>query len=228
MQIRCRRPCRTFLFDLDGTLIDSRDDIAGSLNRALRRMGFPILTVEQAGDFVGDGVQMLVRRALHEVLGTEPDASRIAATRDAYLEEYEAHLLDATRLIPGAVELLDALSWGSFAVVTNKPERFSRSILDGLGIGSRFRVVLGGDSVPQRKPDPAPLLEAIRLCGGMPVESAMIGDSPVDIHAGKAAGVITCAFTGGFRTQVELEAIDPDIVVASLPQAAAHFVDPGR
>jgi phosphoglycolate phosphatase len=216
-------PCRVFLFDLDGTLIDSRQDIAHALNLALKRMRLPTLTVDRASEFVGDGVQMLVRRALREVLGDEPDPARAAEMRDLYLQEYEAHMLDATRLYPGVTELLESLTWGLFAVVTNKPERFSRQILDGLRIGDRFSAVLGGDSVPQRKPDPAPLLEAIRRCGGAAVESAMIGDSPVDIFAGKAAGVTTCAFTGGFRPRAELIAAAPDIVVDTLVDLAPHF-----
>jgi phosphoglycolate phosphatase len=223
MPLTSHRPCRVFLFDLDGTLIDSRQDIAHALNLALKRMGLPPLTVDRASEFVGDGVQMLVRRALREVLGDEPNPAQSAEMRDLYLQEYEAHMLDATRLYPGVIELLESLSWGLFAVVTNKPERFSRQILEGLRVGDRFSVVLGGDSVPQRKPDPAPLLEAIRRCGGVAVESAMIGDSPVDIFAGKAAGVTTCAFTGGFRPRAELIAAAPDIVVDTLVDLAPHF-----
>jgi phosphoglycolate phosphatase len=218
--------CRVFLFDLDGTLIDSRNDIACALNLALRRTGFPELTVDRAGAFVGDGVQMLIRRALEEVTGREPDEASIAGTKDAYLQEYEAHMLDTTRLYPGVVELLDRLSWGAFAVVTNKPQRFSSDILRELGILGRFDVVLGGDSVPLRKPDPAPLLEAIRICGGTAQESAMIGDSPVDIVAGKAAGTATCAFTGGFRSRDELADAGPDIVVDALPDLARYFARP--
>ncbi len=219
-------PRRIFLFDLDGTLIDSRADIARSINLALRRLGLPALTIDRVSEFVGDGVQMLMQRTLHEVLGAQPEPAEAARLRAYYLQEYEAHMLDETRLYPGVAELLDTLSWGTFSVVSNKPERFSRLILDELGVGKRFGVILGGDSVPQRKPDPAPLLEALRRSGGAPWEGAMIGDSPVDVMAGKAAGVVTCAFAGGFRSREELEAAGADAVVETMSAVARCFRAP--
>ncbi len=223
------QPCwsrRVFLFDLDGTLVDSRADISRSLNLALAGLGLPLLTVDRACDFVGDGVQMLIRRTLHEVLRRPPEPTETERLRENYLREYETHMLDDTRLYPGVKELLDTLSWGTFGVVSNKPERFSRRILDELGVGKRFGVIMGGDSVPQRKPDPAPLLEALRRCGGVPSEGAMIGDSPVDVVAGKAAGMVTCAFTGGFRSREELSAAGADVMVETMSEVARYFRAP--
>ena len=115
---------------------------------------------------------------------------------------------------------------GKFAVVSNKPESFSRRILEGLGIGNRFCIILGGDSIQKRKPDPEPLFKAMDSCKASASETAMVGDSPVDIQAGKAAGVTTCGVLGGFRPQEELEAAGCDLIIGSLLELADHFRSP--
>jgi phosphoglycolate phosphatase len=220
------RPCRLFIFDLDGTLIDSRADIAGALNLALARMDMPALAEAQIADFVGEGVQRLVERALHEITGHPPASPLTQNLTTLFREEYGHHLLDQTRLCSGAKEALDRLAWASFAVVTNKPEGFSKRILDGLGVANRFFTILGGDSVQKRKPDPEALLKAMNACRATPVEAAMVGDSPVDIQAGKAAGVTTCGVAGGFRTRQELEAAGCDLIIENLMELANHFRSP--
>jgi phosphoglycolate phosphatase len=220
------RPCRLFIFDLDGTLIDSRADIAGALNLALARMEMPALAEAQIADFVGEGVQRLVERALHEITGRQPGSQVTQNLITLFREEYGQHLLDQTRLYPGAKEALDRLTWASFAVVTNKPEGFSRRILDGVGIGNRFCAVFGGDSVQKRKPDPEALLKAMHACRATPSETAMVGDSSVDIQAGKAAGVTTCGVMGGFRPRQELEAAECDLIIDNLIELANHFRSP--
>jgi phosphoglycolate phosphatase len=220
------RPGRLFIFDLDGTLIDSRADIAGALNLALARMEMPALAEAQIADFVGEGVQRLVERALREITGHPPGSQVTQNLITLFREEYGQHLLDQTRLYPGAKEALDRLTWASFAVVTNKPEGFSRRILDGLGIGDRFCAVFGGDSVQKRKPDPEALLKAMHACRAAPSETAMVGDSPVDIQAGKAAGVTTCGVMGGFRPRQELEAAGCDLIIDNLMELANHFCSP--
>jgi phosphoglycolate phosphatase len=219
-------PCRLFIFDLDGTLIDSRADICFSLNLALARLHLPILPESRISDFVGEGVQRLVERSLQEATGLEADRGLVEGAIQLFREEYGRHLLDQTRLRPGVQETLDRLAWGSFAVVTNKPEVFSRSILDGLGIGKRFCSVLGGDSVRNRKPDPEALLKAMSACNALPSETVMIGDSRVDIEAGKAAAVLTCGVLGGFRPREELEAAGCDLMIENLIELATHFCAP--
>jgi phosphoglycolate phosphatase len=219
---------RVFLFDLDGTLIDSSADIARSINRALARLNLPAIPPGRVSDFVGNGARKLVQRTLREVIGTEPGQERLNTATRLYLEEYGNHLLDSTVLYPGVPEMLDALWWASFGVVTNKPEGLSRRILDGLGVGDRFRVVLGGDSTPKHKPDPAPLLHAMQLCGAAPHESVMVGDSAVDVQAGKAAGMLTCGVVGGFRYREELEAAGCDLIVDDVSSLARYFQPPGR
>jgi phosphoglycolate phosphatase len=186
------RPCRLFLFDLDGTLIDSRADIVYSLNLALAGLGVPPLPEAHIVHYVGSGVRKLIERSLHELTGREPDSALTQKGVTLFREEYGKHLLDQTCLRPGVEEALERLSWAKFAVVSNKPEHFSRRILEGLGLAGRFCIILGGDSTPHQKPDPEPLLKAMDACVAPPSETAMVGDSAVDIEAGKAAGVITC------------------------------------
>ena len=221
-----RIPVRLFLFDLDGTLIDSKSDIARSLNLALESAGLSTLTVNQVSAFVGEGVRVLVTRALREVTGKEPERQLVQCVASQYLREYEAHPLDSTCLLDGVTEALDRLLGASFAVVTNKPEHLSRRILEGLGVGDRFCVIVGGDTIPQRKPDAAPLRAAMARCGASPTETVMVGDSAVDIYAGKAAGVFTCGVTGGFRSREELESAGCDLILSSLVDLADHFSPP--
>ena len=220
------RSCRLFIFDLDGTLIDSRADITTSLNLMLARMRMRPLQESRVSDFVGSGVPKLVERALREVIGREPECDLIEGGIILFREEYGKHLLDRTRLCRGVCEALDRLSWASFAVVTNKPESFSRRILDGLGIGTRFCTILGGDSVQKRKPNPEALFQAIENCHASRTETAMIGDSAVDIQAGKAAGVTTCGVLGGFRPREELEAAGCDLIIESLLELPQYFRAP--
>lgn len=226
MTLSGKRACRLFLFDLDGTLIDSKADITGTLNLVLARMKLPQLQESVVTGFVGEGLQKLIESSLRAATGSEPEGASIHEATALFMEEYDQHLLDRTRLIPHAKEGLDRLSWAKFAVVSNKPERFSRRILEGLGIANRFHIILGGDSTPRRKPDPQSLHLAMDFCKVSAAESAIIGDSPVDIQAGKAAGVTTCGVAGGFRSKEELEAAGCDLILQSLLELADHFCTP--
>jgi phosphoglycolate phosphatase len=218
--------CGLFLFDLDGTLIDSRADLTRSINLALTRMRLQTLPDPCIADFVGNGVSRLVERTLHASVGRKPESDEIQDGILLFLEEYGKHLLDQTRLYPNVMEGLDRLAWARFAVVSNKPEAFSRQVLDGLGIGHRFDIVLGGDSVQKCKPDPEALLKAMDFCKLPVAETAMVGDSAVDIEAGKAAGVVTCGVLGGFRPREEIFAAGCDVIVASLLELADYFRPP--
>jgi len=220
------RPCRLFIFDLDGTLIDSRADIAFALNLMLARMKMPPLHPSRIADFVGSGVPVLVERSLKEVTGREPGSELVEKGIVLFKEEYGNHLLDQTRLCYGVCDALDRLAWADFAVVTNKPEGFSRRILAGLGIETRFRAILGGDSIQKRKPDPEALFKAMQFCGVSQSETAMVGDSAVDIQAGKAAGIATCGVLGGFRPKEELEAAGCDLIIQNLLELPDHFRAP--
>ncbi len=219
-------PCKLFLFDLDGTLIDSRADISKSVNLALRRMQLPPVAVSRIAAFVGDGVQKLIQRTLLESTGAIPESSLVERVTQVYLDEYGQHLMDDTRLYPGIRETLGALWWAEFAVITNKPEGFSRQILEALGVTARFRAILGGDSTEKRKPDPAPLRQVMNQCQALPAETVMVGDSRVDVRAGKAAGAITCGVLGGFGTREELEAEGCDLIIEQASELVRHFCPP--
>ncbi len=226
MPPRPPHPCRLFLFDLDGTLIDSKGDIALSLNLALARAGLVNLPPSRIAGFVGDGVRKLVERALREALNGEPDEPLLLRVMNLYLKEYGNHLLDTTRLFEGVEDALKNLHWAQLAVVTNKPERFSRQILDALGVGHRFCLVLGGDSTRLRKPDPAPLLEAMDRCGAQPRDSVMVGDSAVDVQAGKAAGAMTCGIASSDVEREKLNAAGCDLLIADMRELTTCFCPP--
>ena len=223
MSTASRRPCRLFIFDLDGTLVDSRADLVTSLNLALARLGHPRLSSELIGGFVGEGVDKLIERAIHASTGRKPESDEIRETAQIYMDEYEGHLLDETRLRDQGAQALNALSGAELAVVTNKPENFTRRILDGLGVGNMFSIILGGDSVERRKPEPDALIYAMEFCRVAPWETVMIGDSLTDIQAGKAANTITCAILGGFRPDEELLASGSDYLINNLLQITDYL-----
>lgn len=175
----------TFLLDLDGTLVDSVADLGTAVNALRRELSLPALTLAQVRDYVGDGARLLVSRAL-------PPGAFSDAHLERFLSLYEHHLLDQTRPYPGIVDFLRAHRPEKLAVVTNKPWRLSRELLDGLGLTHHFAVLVGGDSCATKKPDPAPLLEALRRLGAVPEQAVMIGDHHTDLYAGRAAGTAIC------------------------------------
>jgi phosphoglycolate phosphatase len=202
------------IFDLDGTLIDSKKDIANSLNFALEEEGMPALPHEQIEALVGHGAKTLVRDALGN-----PSEEKVGRVFQNFWRRYHDHLLDETRLYPGVAEFLDRYADWPMAVVTNKPELFSQKILEGLNVRSRFRWLIGGDTLAVQKPDPAVFEPIFRELGGE-VQGVMVGDSHVDIECGRAAGLLTCAVTYGFRSRQELLDCQPDFLIE-------HFSDFG-
>ncbi|MBL8206668.1 MAG: HAD-IA family hydrolase [Blastocatellia bacterium] len=204
---------RGLLFDLDGTLIDSRADLVTSVNLMLDELGYVPLPATQIITFVGEGMRLLIERALRASLSIEPEESQILRALEVYRGKYREHLLDQTQAYPEVNETLEALSHFPKAVVTNKPHEFTITILEALDLHHHFVAVIGGDSLPERKPAAAPLLEAARLCQVAPGECLMIGDTKVDIQAGKAAGLKTCGFVGGFRGIRELTEANADFLI---------------
>jgi phosphoglycolate phosphatase len=192
--------------DLDGTLIDSRHDLASSVNHVLRTMGLPEQARETLYGYVGGGARVLVERALGPARG-----ARVEEGVALFMDYYGAHLLDATVPYPGMVELLDALAARGVAlsVLTNKPLGLSRAILDGLALTPRFVGVIGGDSLPVRKPDPAGL-DHLRGLSGTPRErTLLVGDSGIDVATARAGGVAFCGVAWG---------LSPEALVAAAPE----------
>lgn len=213
------------LFDLDGTLVDSRADLAASVNLMLGELGRERLPDEAIIGFVGEGARLLVERSLRASQGlsdetapnglnnpSNPSNGQIGAALAVFMRHYRDHLMDRTELYPGVREALDRLDGIPKAIITNKPYQFSVAILEALGLSDRFPVVIGGDSLPERKPSPLMLLEGARRCGATPAQTLMIGDSRIDIAAGRNAGMATCGFVGGFRGRDELLAAGADLL----------------
>ena len=204
---------RGLLFDLDGTLVDSRADLVTSVNLMLDELGYVPLPATQIITFVGEGMRLLIERALRASLSQEPDEALVLHALEVYRGKYREHLLDQTQAYPEVYETLEAFAHLPKAVVTNKPLEFTVTILEALDLQRHFVAVIGGDSLPERKPAPAPLLEAARLCDVAPRGCLMIGDTKVDMLAGKAAGMKTCGFVGGFRGKEELIAAHADFLI---------------
>ena len=204
---------RLLIFDLDGTLIDSRLDLVHSVNAMLRHFGRPELPDEVVASYVGDGAPVLVRRAL----GDPRDEKFLKEALDYFLAYYRVHKLDHTRVYEGIKESLAAIHASNglgrkMAVLSNKPVHPSRAIVEALGMGHFFMHVHGGNSVPTQKPDPQGVRALLKETRTQPQEAVIIGDSSVDVLTGRNAGMWTCGVTYGFAPHTLCEA-PPDVVL---------------
>lgn len=208
---------RGVVFDLDGTLIDSREDIARAANQALRAFGFPALALDEISQYVGDGASRLLERAAR----VGADDPRLPELYAAFLAAYAADPVRYTRVFPGVAAALDALGGLPLALCTNKPRVTTELVLRALELEGRFQVVCAGDDLPRRKPDPLPIRHiADRL--GIPVEAlVMVGDGAQDVEAGRAAGARTVGVRHGIQPIEKLLQARPDQVVESLLELPA-------
>lgn len=236
-----------YAFDLDGTLVDSLEDLALSVNEILGRYGLPAVSAETVRRGVGNGARNLLFRSFAAAakiaaagnrcpaaiaatgVQNDPDPLSVnlraelypglAATVEAalvpYRAHYEAHCADHARLYPGMREWLDRLAsrGKKTAVLTNKPEVATRTLLSALGVAGAFGVIAGPETYGALKPDPAGLRAVMARLGVSPERTAMIGDSAVDIETGRNAGALTCGITGGLGDEVALRASGPDILI---------------
>lgn len=214
----CRKigTVRAFVFDLDGTLIDSRMDLVHSVNAMLRQMGRAEQPAERITSYIGHGVPQLIA----SVLGPEAREEQQAEALRIFLANYHEHMLDLTRPYPGVVEGLRALAGYPMAVLTNKPTKMGVEILEGLDLAQFFRAVFGGDSFESKKPDPAGALAVLKELGAAPGESAMVGDSDVDVETARNAGMVAVGVKYGFG-QHNREEQPADLYVDSLTQLEA-------
>ncbi len=211
---------RLVMFDLDGTLVDSVPDLATAVDRMLVELGREPAGVERVRQWVGNGARVLVRRALaggldHSAVGEAESDEAQARFLDIYADCHEL-----ITLYPGVHELLEALSTAAveLAVVTNKPERFVAPLLEQVGLGGYFRWIIGGDTLPQQKPDPAALLQVMRLAGVTAAQSLFVGDSRNDVLAARAAGVPCVAVSYGYNHGRPIAEEEPQLVVDSMAE----------
>ena len=189
-------PFDVVVFDLDGTLVDTAPDLTAALNHALVALGRPPVPAEDVRHMVGHGARALLSKGL--AASGDYDAALVDRGFPLFLDYYGAHIADGSRPWPGIEAALDALAARGvrLAICTNKGEALSRLLIDTLGWGGRFQAIVGGDTLPVRKPDPAPVLAAIAKAGGG--RAAFVGDSISDTDAARAAGVPCVALTFGF------------------------------
>ncbi|HZC23396.1 MAG TPA: HAD-IA family hydrolase [Candidatus Binatia bacterium] len=205
------------IFDLDGTLIDSRLDLVHSVNAALRHIGRPELPDHVIASYVGDGAPILIARALGNEADTVDEAT-IRKGLEFFLSYYREHKLDHTTVYPGIVEALAAIQNASngrprkLAVLTNKPVIPSRAIVDALQLAPYFSQVYGGNSFATKKPDPEGALRLLEEIGVPAEQAAIVGDSHTDVETGRNAGLWTVGVTYGFAPQTLADA-SPDVLV---------------
>lgn len=228
---------KAVLFDLDGTLVDSAPDLCGAMNHVLTQRGHPALALEAVRHLVGEGGRALLARGLWGVQAQPPEPEEDAAFDEAvsaFLAYYRDHLTDHSHPYPGAVTMLQRLaaSGTAMGVVTNKPEQLARRMLaqlhllpffvpphataasaDGEKGGAERAVVVGGDTLLRRKPDPEPLLSALAQLGLPPERAVMVGDSITDVRAARAAGCPVVWMSHGYHRGLTAEQLQPDWVL---------------
>jgi phosphoglycolate phosphatase len=208
---------RAIAFDLDGTLIDSRHDLAAAINQMRRELGRGELDVDQVLGMIGEGARKLVRRAL----GGDPPDELLERGLARFFDNYETECTRRTRPYCGIDELLaEMASRLPLALVTNKPERFSRRIVEHLGWGGRFDPLIGGDTLPARKPQPAGLQAVCARHGVAPAELLLVGDSRIDAQTATAAGSALVLVAWGYAGAAERAALASERWVGSA--AALH------
>jgi phosphoglycolate phosphatase len=206
MTDKFRGKLKALLFDLDGTLVDSKRDLVQSVNATLRGMGRAELPEDVVASYVGSGAPALISRAL----GGTASAAEQQSALNFFLAHYDQHKLDFTREYPGVRETLEKLRGAPMAVLTNKPVNISGQILKGLGLAGFFQAVYGGDSFATKKPDPLGANTILSELGIAAAEAAMVGDSEVDVQTARNAGMISAIVNFGFGVH-DREMHPPDI-----------------
>lgn len=209
---------RAVAFDLDGTLVETLPDLHESAVRMLAQIGRPPVSMATVRTYIGDGVDRLVKRLLTGSMEGEPDAGSFEQAAESFRAIYASVLTRASHPFPGAVATLETLRKHGLktACVTNKPARFTEPLLRGLGLLEKLDLVLSGDSLPRKKPDALPLSHVASVFGIEPAQLLMVGDSPVDIHAARAAGCPVVCVPYGYRGSLTMQELDCDAIVPTL------------
>jgi 2-phosphoglycolate phosphatase len=213
-----KRPIDLVMFDLDGTLADTGQDLADAVNHTRSHFNLEPLPSALVYTHVGRGVEHLLRHSL-----PEDSAERFQEVMRVFLARYENHLLDTTVLYPGVQEVLDYFRGKRRVVVSNKMHRLTVAVLRGLGVEKHFDAILGGDSAAEKKPHPALIHDALNRFGVPPGRALIVGDGDTDVEAGRRAGVLTCGVTYGLGSREGLIAAKPDILIDDLSELPGHF-----
>ncbi len=199
---------RLIVYDLDGTLVDTLEDITRAVNHMAQQFDAPALAADEVRRFVGHGLHQLVKSCLKT-----DDPRRIERGAKIYRAYYADHLVDHSRLYPGVREVLEHFKGRTQVVVTNKPNPFSRDILHALDVERYFWNVIAGDEEYPKKPDPTAVRSLMDQAGVSPNDTLLIGDSPIDVQTGRSAGVVTVGVLHGFADATDLSAAAPDALV---------------
>lgn len=207
------------MFDLDGTLLDTAPQIAEAANRMLVALGKPMLPQAQISTYIGEGVQNLIKRCLTGSTQGEPDAALFAQAQPLYQDFYAANAKQSVAF-SGVAQALQALKQRGYrlACVTNKPEKFTLPLLQEAGLADFFEMVVSGDSLPKKKPDPLPLLHICKTLDVLPAEAMMVGDSDTDIAAAHAAGCFVVTVPYGYNQGRAIDAAQVDATVQQLTE----------
>ncbi len=216
------------LLDLDGTLVDSVPDLARSVDLMMAELGGPPRGEAAVRNWVGNGVERLVQRALVGCLDGEPDAADYARAYPIFAQLYATHNGKNSRLYPGVQEGLDALAARGLKIgcVTNKAACFTEPLISSLGVAERFAIVISGDTLPEKKPSPLPLLHAAEYFGVAPADALMVGDSVSDVKAARAAGFSIVCVSYGYNHGVDIREAEPDAVIDSLMELDGLLAPP--
>jgi len=216
---------RLVLIDLDGTLVDSLPDIAFCVDRMLTELALPTVGPERVGQWIGNGTDILVRRALAGNLHGEVDEERYARALPLFRALYGAHTSERSRVYDGVAAGLDYLhaTGAALACVTNKPSAFSHKLLADMELDKHFSLVISGDTLARKKPDPLPLLHAARHFAVPPEQALLIGDSANDVKAARAAGFRIVCVSYGYNHGDDIRASLPDAVIDSLAELPTLF-----
>ena len=207
---------RLVIYDLDGTLVDTAQDIAQAVNHAVTSLGHAPLASREIRAGVGRGVAHLIGQCLQT-----DDETRIAAGVQLFRDYYGAHLVDHSTLYPGTREALDYFRARTQVVLTNKPDPYAQDLLHALGIDGSFAQIVAADGHAPIKPDPSAVFALLEAYGAAPKEALMIGDSPIDVETGRRAGVLTAVVSHGFSDEADLRAARPDALVRDFPALLA-------
>lgn len=219
-QFECPLAVKVVIIDLDGTLIDTAPDIAASANDMLQELGMRTYDRDTVAGWIGNGVSRLVKRALTGRMDGEPEKDLYQRAYPLFFKYYGKRISRESRAYPGVHQALAAMRSAGFALacITNKPEAFTVALLKDLGLHEYFELILSGDTLPTRKPDPLPLLHACKYFGITPRRAVLVGDSANDTRAAQAAGMPVICVTYGYNQGIDVRELEPDGVIDSLSE----------